>query len=869
MSRIKNSALLSLAVASALGQVATSAMAQQLEEVIVTARKTEESLQTAPVAVSAFTAKSISEQGLKTIDDLARYTPGLSFSQAFGRTTDRPVIRGQSNVLAGVQFGVESGTAYFIDGVYFPGDIQGIDMNSLQRVEVVKGPQSALYGRNTYAGAINFITRPPTEDVEATVKASIEDYNSHDYSFSVGSSFFNDSFGVRVFARDYKYGGQYENSLTGKKVGNEGTKSVGLALNWQPFDDFKASSNLFYREDADGPPALFLQAASMNNCYPGYRSSGYHGAAPGSNFNQYYCGIIAPGTVALNTDPLPITVIPSLGPAFGPLFGTGTKNRDGTAFDGVDTKEAFGSLRMDWDLAGSGWVVTSLSGLRDYKNRFGTDSDHSNAFTLLPTYRPGSAANLTGGQYGYADPGSPQEREPLFANTNRDDVTSLSTELRLASPQDRRLRGMVGYYYYDYKDKGYDLTFWQPVKGPQSYEETVKDNSFFGLVAFDITPTITLTAEARYMEEKKARQEFCSTDTGDYNNWTDSCTNLSFGGTGATGYYNHPLGMNLYDENVKFTSTTPRVTLDWQATDSTMFYAVYSQGVKPGGLNGAAGLSVGKPEYKQETSSNYEVGTKMTMADNRVRVNIAAYFTDAKDVQFTQALPNASGNAVTSIATNQGQGQIYGLEFETQAAVTDALTVSAGYSYIHTEITKGCDDFEYVLNTGGIVYNPALGNVAACDISGNRYPLGPEQNGSLVFNYDAPINMGQGLNLVSNFGVTYEGSKYVQVHNLAQTGETTLVNLRIGIRSDNGWSLIAYGKNLTDNDTIPMATRWFDLRTGSARICNGTTTTTNCIPASLSPTGPGKADTGSPRAFFGALRPGRTFGIEFRYDFKL
>jgi outer membrane receptor protein involved in Fe transport len=881
MSRIKNSTLLSLAVASALGQVATSAMAQQLEEVIVTARKTEESLQTAPVAVSAFTAKAIEEQGLRSINDLARYTPGLSFSQAFGRSTDRPVVRGQSNVLAGVQFGVESGTAYFIDGVYFPGDIQGIDMNALQRVEVVKGPQSALYGRNTYAGAINFVTRPPTEDLEANVKASFEDYQSHDYSFSVGSSFFNDSFGARVFARDHKYGGQYENSLTGKKVGDESTKSLGLSLTWHPFDDFKASSNLFYREDRDGPLALFLTSANDNNCMPGYRSTYYRNppgpATRGTNPNQYYCGVIAPGTVALNTDPLLVT--DTLG---------STMMRDGTAFDGVDTKEAFGSLRLDWDIAGSGWVVTSLSGLRDYKNRFGTDSDHSNAFTLLPNFNPGIPAVSPFFGQAIPAPGSPSEKEPLFANTNRDDVNSLSTELRLASPQDRRLRGMVGYYYYDYKDKGYDLTFAQPVKGPQSYEETVKDNAVFGLVAFDITPSLTLTAEARYMEEKKTRDEFCSSDTGDYNYWTFTCTNRSFSITPTSpNYYNRPLGTPLYGDEVKFTSTTPRVTLDWQATPDTMFYGVFSQGAKPGGLNGAAGLLVEKPEYKQETSNNFEVGTKMTMADNRVRVNIAAYFTDAKDVQFTQALPTGGGNAVTSIATNQGEGQIYGVEFETQAALTDALTVSAGYSYVHTEITKGCDDFEYTLNTGGLVYNPSLGNVKECDISGNRYPLAPEQNGSLVFNYDAPMKAREGLNLVSNFGVSYEGSKYVQVHNLAQTGETTLVNLRFGVRSDNGWSIIAYGKNLTDVETIPMATRWFDLRTGSAY-----STPPGCTPAALVPCGPaatppgtgptptgypvtgapgqrGGADTGSPRAFFGALRPGRTFGIEFRYDFKL
>jgi outer membrane receptor protein involved in Fe transport len=195
--------------------------------------------------------------------------------------------------------------------------------------------------------------------------------------------------------------------------------------------------------------------------------------------------------------------------------------------------------------------------------------------------------------------------------------------------------------------------------------------------------------------------------------------------------------------------------------------------------------------------------------------------------------------------------------------------VSASYAYTDTEITKGCDDFQYTLNTGGIVYNPALGTVPECNISGNRYPLAPEETASLAFNYDAPLAAGHGLNLIGNFSTTYEGSKYVQVHNLAETGSTTLVNLRVGVRSDDGWSIVAFGRNLTDVDTIPMATRWFDLRTGAARICNTTTITTNCIPATPTPGRAGGGDTGSPRAFFGALRKGRTFGLEFTYDFKL
>jgi outer membrane receptor protein involved in Fe transport len=836
MSRNSSSALLSLAVATTLAQVSAPALAQSLEEVIVTARKTEESLQSAPIAVTAFTAQTIEQKGITNIDELARFSPGLSFSQAFGRTTDRPVIRGQSNVLAGVQFGVESGTAYFIDGVYFPGDIQGIDMNALERVEVVKGPQSALYGRNTYAGAINFITRQPRDGLEASVRASAAQFGERDYSFSVGSSFFDNRFGARLFARSFEYDGEYKNSLTGKTVGDESTKSVGLALNWQPIDDLEVLASGFYREDDDGPLALFLQGAGANNCKPGYRSTQYRDpagpATSGTNPNQYYCGRIRPGVVALNTDPLPVSVggVPSV--------------RDGTAFDGVETQEYFGTLRLDWDVVGSGWVVTSLSGYRDFENLFGTDSDHSDAFVLIPTFVPGQ---------GLLWP--PATEEPLFANTNRNDTRSVSTELRLASPQDRRLRGLVGVYYFDQEDDGSDLTFTNPRGGGTAdYTETVTNEAVFGMLAFDITDTITLTGEVRYMEETKERTEYCS--TVNYSWLTQRCGNLS-------------LGAVRYNDEAKFDSTTPRVTLDWQLSDSAMVYGVYSKGAKPGGLNGVAGQSIDKGTYAQEESDNLEVGTKLSGFDNRIRFNAAAYFTQATDVQFTQSVPTATGQgAVTSVVTNQGEGEIMGLELEVQAAVTEALTVSAGYAYTHTEITKGCDDFQYTLNTGGLIYDPALGNVKECDISGNRYPLGPEETANLAFNYDSPVAWGNGLNLISNFAVTYEGSKFVQVHNLAETGETTLVNLRIGLRSDDGWSVVAFGRNLTDSDTIPLATRWFDLRTGSARTC-GTTYGPPCIPATPPPGSVGGGDTGSPRAFFGALRKGRTFGLEFRYDFKL
>ena len=876
MSRYSRSALLSFAVAAALGQVSTSASAQGLEEIIVTARKTEESLQSAPVAVSAFTSAAIEQKGITNLDELARFTPGLSFSQAFGRSNDRPVIRGQANVLAGVQFGVESGTAYFVDGVYWPGDIQSIDLNAMERVEVIKGPQSALYGRNTYAGAINFITKLPSQDTEATVRASVAQYGEQDFSFTVSDSFFDDRFGARLFARSYEYDGEHVNQITGRTVGDESTKSVGLNLYWRPIEDLSLIASGIYKEDDDGPLALFLQGSSANNCRPGFIGTFYRDPPPtgpvngsrGTNPNQYYCGVIKPGAVRLNTDPMKYTdgVV-----------------RDGTIFDGVEVEEYFGTLRADWDIMGSGWTLTSLSGYRDNMNRFGTDSDHSDAFVFSGNYNP--IANRS-----EIYPG----KEASFANTNRNDIRSLSTELRLASPQDRRLRGMVGYYYFDQEDDGSDLSVFSPLGGIAEYTETITDNAYFGLVAFDITESLTLTGEIRYMEETKERSEYCSTSTSNFNFWTQTCTNRSATiGPNDPRYFSRDYGYVTYNQEGEYDSTTPRITLDWQVNDQVMVYGVYAKGAKPGGLNGTVGQSAGLPTYDQEESDNFEIGTKLDLFENRMRLNVAGYFIQATDVQFTQSVSSGSG-AVTSVATNQGEGEIMGAEVELQAAITEAITLSAGYSYTDTEITKGCDADEFALNSGGVVYDPKLGTVPECDISGRRYPMGPEEAASFALNYDSPLEWGEGLSLISNFNVTYEGSKYIQVHNLAETGESTLVNLRFGVRSDNGWSIVAFGRNLTDVETIPLATRWFDIRTGSAypgapfAPCVPATSLVPCAAGATSPTGypvtaaPNNPLTGSPnpggaqttsftgtRAFFGALRRGRTFGIEFRYDFKL
>ncbi|WFL76366.1 TonB-dependent receptor [Altererythrobacter arenosus] len=810
-------------------------LAEGIPEIIVTARKTEESINDAPAAISAFSTEVLDERGLNDIADIGNQTPGLSFSQAFGRDTDRPVIRGLGNVLAGVQFGVESGVAIFIDGALFRGDIQSLNFDALERIEIVKGPQSALYGRNTYSGAINLITKTPGDSFTGTLRARAAEYDEYMVSGSIDIPIAPGVVAARVDGRYYEYGGQYRNSLTGRKVGQEESTNIGATLYVTPGDNFRWRTRVSYEKQDDGSPALFLTDAGDNNCKPGFRSANYRTSSfafpfwpvtkTSTNDNQYFCGVIKPGTVALNNDPSQVLFRTS---PFAPFVPT---TLDGTAVDGYYKKRWFVSTNMSADLGDSGWTADGIFAYRNEVARTGTDSDHSDAFVyfiLNPLFGPAGGVP------------NPAVDNPAFANTHRSLAEDVSVELRISSPQENRIRGMAGIYMYDFSIKDRDINFSTgpngfPYGGPGSDEETIENTSFFGKVEFDISDALTLGVEGRYLIEEKSRTEFTAT------------------------------GSNVF-EGERTKDFVPRVTLDWQPTPDTLVYAIYAEGNKPGGTNGSAGASIGRESYEPETLKGGEIGIKQTLAGGRVQLNVAAFYNELSAVQLTTALP-VGGGALTSVATNQGDAEVKGFEVELTARPMPELTLSGGVAYTDAKFTNGCDDFQYTLNSGGLLIsdalNPTPAEAALCSIKGNRLPLGSDwqANGAI----DWRSNISNNSEIFANLNGSYEGSKYVQVHNLAETGDTFLLNGRAGVSFGN-LEFAVFGRNLTDEDSIPLATRWFDLRYGIG--------VANVPPQFATPGNGGTAAAGDPladrsfpRAFFGALRKGRTFGAEVKFKF--
>ena len=835
--------VVSLGASALAGQTAiaqsggATAQGPSLEEVVVTARKREESLQDVPLPVTALTEADISNRQVTSLDDVAKFTPGLVFSKVFGRATERPVVRGLASVLAGTNASVETGVAYFVDGVYYPGDIQSLDMNDVARVEVIRGPQSALYGRNTYAGAINFVTKRPGDATSGSVSASF-DPDERNLSARLAARP-ADWLAVTLNGRYYDFDGQWTNKLTGRKVGFEKTSSFGGTANLTLTENTELRLRFQRNRDRDGSRPIFFQSGAENNCFPGTRSLGSYNSTSTDNTNQWYCGEIKPRDVYLNDAPVtqgfpPLLGIPSTlrGQAAGALI---YDTRAGLPFSGVERDLDLLTASFRWDIMGSGYSMVLNGGTRDEDRKTGADSDHSQVNIIGPDIN-GVRALATG------------------SSAARDTYEDWSGELRIESPQDDRFRWMLGVYHFEWENRNYRIDFASP--GGQARPSQIFDiinTGYFGSVGFDFTDRLSATLEMRSAEERKGQID-----------WTQ-VPNVPAGPTAAAVYDSSIRG------NDEWKSTTPRATVDFKLNEDVTLFAIWAKGYKPGGFNGAVAITNGRPldeSFKQEESVNYELGMKSQLMDRRLTLNVSVFKMTIDDIQLTTPITNATTGAVTSISTNQGDGEIKGLEIESRFAATDDLTLGFTYALADTEFTNGIDDFQWQITSGGGIFNPAnptdparnLNGRGNGSIVGNPFPLAAKHTASLTADYSRPV-FGGGYRLYVNSDLSYTSKKNIQVHNTAYTGSALLMGARVGIETDN-WRAGFYGRNLLDESSAVGATRWLHSYLFGIPATAGPA-------ATLDPGLPSTAVAAYslPRGIFGTLRRERQIGLELNYKF--
>lgn len=809
-----------------------------LEEIVVTARKREESLQDVPLAVTAITSADIANRQVTSIDDVAKFAPGLVFAKTFGRATERPVVRGLASILAGTNASVETGVSYFIDGVYYQGDIGSLDMSDIERVEVIRGPQSALYGRNTYSGAINFVTRKPSETFSGGVNGT---FDPDEAQLSArASGHLSDTLAASVNVRYYDFKGQWKNELTGKTIGDENTVSVNGALNFTPVENMDFTLRLQHNEDDDGTRPLFFQSAEFNNCFPGTRSLASYIRTGSTNNNQWYCGEVKARPIYLNDAPVTQTVTPLAGIPATIQSATGnvySDTRQGAVFSGVKRTLDVAMLRMRWDIGSSGYAVSASGGWRDEDRFSGADSDHS-------------AVNIIGANVNGVQPVA------SGSDSSRDVFKDWSAEIKLESPRDAKFRWLIGAYKYDWERDVYRLDFVSP-RGQDNPQQifTIENSAIFGSVELDLTDQLSASLELRRATEQKGQKDYGATATS-----TSS---------GRPNVQEGPLFL-IYDSSVRgndeWKATTPRVTVDYKIDSDVTLYANYSKGYKPGGFNGSTAIAASRPadeSFKQEQSVNYELGMKSSWMDRRLLLNVAVFKMKVDDMQLTTPVNNPVSGAINSLSTNQGDGEIKGIEIESRFAATKNLTLGLNYALADTKFTAGCDDFQFVITSGGGVLNPAnpndptrnLNGKGDCSIVGHPFPLSAKHTGSVTADYIRPVFSGD-YRLYVNTDLSYSSKRNIQVHDTAYTGSATLLGARIGFESDN-WKVGLYGRNLLNEDSVVGATRWLH----SYLIGIAGVTLKPGLPSTS------VASYSFPRGIFGTLRRERQIGIEASYKF--
>ncbi|MCK5366841.1 MAG: TonB-dependent receptor plug domain-containing protein, partial [Gammaproteobacteria bacterium] len=237
-----------------------------LEEIIVTTRKREETLLDIPVSITAWGADELDRSGAIGLQDFSVRTPGFSYhdqaGQIPGRYNTALRFRGMdTNQSAPSQ---QIGTA-FMDGVYIPTGVGSIGFENIERIEIIRGPQSAVFGRSTFAGAVNYVTRKPGNELGGRVRAMLAQDQTYDLSMSVEGPIVKDKLAYRVTARGYGTGGQYDSATDGGALGEEETYALQGELAWTPTSSLALRFRTFYSEDSDGAPnGIFLGGAASN-----------------------------------------------------------------------------------------------------------------------------------------------------------------------------------------------------------------------------------------------------------------------------------------------------------------------------------------------------------------------------------------------------------------------------------------------------------------------------------------------------------------------------------------------------------------------------------------------------------------------------
>lgn len=734
---------LCLIISLCLGDIAVAQQGGTLEEIVVTARKREESLQETPIAVSAFSANDMEQRNLSNLMEVGNFTPNVSISattRGAGGPSANVYIRGvgQDDFL----FTTDPGVGIYIDGVYHPRTIGGVmDLLDLERVEVLRGPQGTLFGKNTIGGAINVVSAKPAEEFGGSAQISLGNQGRiHargmvDLPIAEGSLYSKGAFSYKQ--RD-GYGDRFD-FTTGAKVdedlGDEEQIAFRGALRWLASEDVTVDFSADYTEYDQNSLPTVLVAADPAGGVPIQLWNALIGGPAGTPFDGRYL--------------IPDNVEDS--------FGTGPNKVD---FEGWGV-----NATIEWELD---WVtLKSITAYREFEARFGRDGD-----------------------------GSPLD---IVATDNRQDQDQFSQELQAyGSAFDDRLNWQAGIFYFEEFGRDQNqvvlasglFNALEAIPGqltgapcaapflapgcPGNPINPALDLNFnifneiditsvavFSQGTFEVTDKLSVTAGLRYTYESK-----------DYT--------LEHSRP-ASGTFIVPL--TLVEDS--WNEMTPMGNIQYQWTDDFMTYFTVSKGFKSGGFNGRPTvLSAAVDTFDPEKVTSFELGLKSEWLDSRLRFNAAIFRMDYSDLQVNVVSFQPSTGTLVLRTDNIGDADVEGVELEMQFVPAEGWELGWNLGYLNFEITE---------------LDPSITDITV----ENENVRTPEWTTSAYAQYSWPW---QGYGEFSaRVDWAFEDESESDITNTPQLRRRahSIINARLSFQMpQNGWEVTLFGSNLGDTRYI-------------------------------------------------------------------
>lgn len=835
--------------------------ATQLDDITVTARKRVESIQEVPVSVTAFNASEMDRRGFAGLEDLARATPGFTFEPYMtGGAHGAPVMRGLAQTFTTARI---QNVSFFINGVYLQRQSMiDVGMIDLERIELMKGPQNALYGRNAFAGAVNYITQEPTPQTEGYLLAGSGDNDRQEFRVSLTGSL-NEAGTVygKFTAGQRTYDGHTPNmhpvananppgeNLRGNLGGYE-DETYSMSLVYEPLDNLKLRGNYYYSD--------FIHETS-----PGYSISGVHAARFDLRLDDENDLNCLPGTVADIGQPQITHSGFSAWCGELPNYASDANFREvkGMVVDprAIGSLSTTGLITMsaDYEFNGdlSGHYVFGTANHESYTDGGASDED--------PVHGRGILVNATGP--GPASDPSNSTQNPdnyVFANTASGRPNSVLTEfaheLRFDWTVNDRLRTSFGGYHSKVQDEEWTSLFISdlcngdrdasanvdgysnydhcnmPISAPNhiaeqtessvgvaydqyarqsggklrgewtAFEDTI--NAVFGSATYGITETLEGTIEARYSVENKVIDRLTDAFMLAPGESVDYSDQLQPNGPllPIPGTYVLTSTIVVPHDEAKFTDITPRLILNWDWAAGHMAYFSVAKGVKAGGFNNSSVAA--EQSYEPETNRTYEIGSKNRFFHGIVTANAALYYINWDNLQ-GQTPPQNVSLSSSDFVNNIGGASSRGVEFEGMAHLTRALSVDLGFSYSDPKYDDGVR-FAAAVDPDGDSSNTAdktqkiICDDVRCnsngDVGGNQLARTSKIQYTGGINYILDFS---GWTLTSRLDTNYQSKQFVEPTNLAWLPERMITNASLKVNfPDYHWELNTWVKNLTDLD---------------------------------------------------------------------